>query len=352
MIFICNNFRTMRKKSRKRITKIFIGVVAITLATAFFALQIWSGVSRPVTFVIKPGENVSTVSARLLKQNLIVSDSLFKFAVKFNGGKIQSGEYDIPRGTSVWKIASMFSRGRIATIKIVIPEGLTIQQIKKQLESTKELSGDVECGESLAWGAVCDLADGDVFPDTYRVARGTNRLAVLDLAHKKMNAIKTKWMLARKNPPAPLKSWDDVLILASIVQKETPKTSEMRIVASVYLNRLRRGMRLQADPTVVYALTDGYGDMRGAPLLREHLKIDSPYNTYRNNGLPPAPIANVGSYAIRAVLEPADTSYLFFVADGRGGHKFSVNYEDHIKHHSDWRKIKRQNNPEYEEAFK
>ena len=117
-------------------------------------------------------------------------------------------------------------------------------------------------------------------------------------------------------------------------------------VASVYLNRLRRGMRLQADPTVIYALTDGYGDMRGEPLLRGHLKIDSPYNTYRNKGLPPAPIANVGAHAIRAVMNPADTSYLYFVADGRGGHKFSTDYESHLKNHSDWRAIKKLNNPD------
>jgi UPF0755 protein len=149
-----------------------------------------------------------------------------------------------------------------------------------------------------------------------------------------------------RNPPAPLRGWDDVITLASIVQKETPKTSEMKIVASVYLNRLRRGMRLQADPTVVYALTDGYGDMRGEPLLRGHLKIDSPYNTYRNNGLPPAPIANVGTHAIRAVMNPADTKYLYFVADGRGGHKFSSDYESHMRNHADWREIKKLNNPE------
>ena len=103
-------------------------------------------------------------------------------------------------------------------------------------------------------------------------------------------------------------------------------------------------MRLQADPTVVYALTDAYGDMRGEPLLRGHLKIDSPYNTYTHNGLPPAPIANVGSAAIRAVLRPADTNYLFFVADGRGGHIFSKSYDEHMKHHADWREIKNARN--------
>ena len=101
-------------------------------------------------------------------------------------------------------------------------------------------------------------------------------------------------------------------------------------------------MRLQADPTVVYALTDGLGDMQGQPLLRGHLKIDSPYNTYKNKGLPPAPIANVGQAAIRAVLKPADTNYLFFVADGRGGHQFSRDYEEHQKNHAKWRKIKNQ----------
>ena len=116
----------------------------------------------------------------------------------------------------------------------------------------------------------------------------------------------------------------------------------MPIVASVYLNRLRKGMRLQADPTVVYALTDGLGDMQGQALLRGHLKIENPYNTYRNSGLPPAPIANVGENAIRAVLRPADTNYLFFVADGKGGHRFSKSYEEHKKNHATWRKIKKQ----------
>jgi len=169
---------------------------------------------------------------------------------------------------------------------------------------------------------------------------------VLDLARKKMETIKNKWLRTRRNPPAPLRSWDDVIILASIVQRETPRVSEMPVVASVYLNRLRRNMRLQADPTVIYALTDGYGDMRGEPLLRGHLKIDSPYNTYRNKGLPPAPIANVGAHAIRAVMNPADTKYLYFVADGRGGHKFSSDYESHIKNHYDWREIKKLNNPD------
>jgi UPF0755 protein len=159
-----------------------------------------------------------------------------------------------------------------------------------------------------------------------------------------MFAIEDMWKKTNRRLPRPLKNWNEVITLASIVQKETPRAREMPIVASVYFNRLNRGMRLQADPTVVYALTDGLGDMQGQPLLRGHLKTDSPYNTYTNKGLPPAPIANVGQAAIRAVLKPANTNYLFFVADGRGGHKFSKDYETHQKNHADWREIKKSMN--------
>ena len=203
------------------------------------------------------------------------------------------------------------------------------------------LVGSVECQPGNN-APVCNLHDGQIFPDTYTVARGTNRLAVLDLARKRMVAIEDMWKKTNARLPQPLRNWNEVITLASIVQKETPRAREMPIVASVYFNRLNRGMRLQADPTVVYALTDGLGDMQGEALLRGHLKIDSPYNTYKNKGLPPAPIANVGQGAIRAVLKPATTNYLFFVADGHGGHKFSRDYETHQKNHANWRKIKKQ----------
>ncbi len=312
-------------------------------AVVFYALGIRSTVRESVLFNINSGDTVASVARRLDSKKLVFSDTAFKFAIRLRGGRVQSGEYEIPAGASAWKIAGMFARGKIATIKVVIPEGLTILQIKDLLRSMSKLSGDVDCNDGRP---VCHVADGDIFPDTYHVARGTARLAVLDLARKKMKDTKNKWLRTRRNPPAPLTGWNDVITLASIVQRETPRAAEMKIVASVYLNRLRRGMRLQADPTVIYALTDGYGDMRGAPLLRGHLKIDSPYNTYRNKGLPPSPIANVGAHAIRAVLEPADTKYLYFVADGRGGHKFSVDYESHLKNHADWREIKKLKNPE------
>jgi UPF0755 protein len=333
----------MRRRSKKNLTRYLLLIAAAMFAIVYYALCMRSSIRESVIFSINSGDTVTAVAKKLDKQKIVFSDMAFKMSIRLQGGRVQGGEYEIPGGASAWQIAKMFAHGQVATTTIVIPEGLTILQIKDLLRAAPQLTGETDCDDGRS---VCDLADGDVFPDTYYVARGTSRLAVLDLARKKMETIKNKWLKMRRNPPAPLRGWDDLITLASIVQRETPRTSEMPIVASVYLNRLRRGMRLQADPTVIYALTDGYGDMRGEPLLRGHLKIDSPYNTYRNNGLPPAPIANVGVHAIRAVMNPADTKYLYFVADGRGGHKFSSDYESHLKNHYDWREIKKINNPD------
>ena len=327
------------KKSRNN----FIALVGAIVALVIYIMGIWSPVRNDTTFVINNGDSVSSVASSLRKNHIVYSESLFKLAIKRMGGRVQRGDYDIHRGASIWRVARMFANGRVATTDIVIPEGYTIKQIKVLLANAPRLSGDVECKKGNM-ADVCHLSDGDVFPDTYRVAKGTSRLAVLDLARRKMEKIRDSLMRAGYIIPRPLKTWNDVITLASIVQRETPRESEMPVVASVYINRLRKGMRLQADPTVVYALTDGYGDMRGAALLRGHLKIESPYNTYTHNGLPPAPIANVGVAALRAVLRPADTNYLYFVADGRGGHIFSKSYEEHQKHHADWREIKKERN--------
>ena len=331
----------MKKRSFKQ--KKFAVCFGLGLAAAVSVFVYLVGVRSPmqrVTLMNVPrGASVTATADRLAAAHAIDSVRLFKLCVRAQGGRIQSGQYEFPRGASAWRVARMLATGDVASTTIVIPEGLTIQQIKQQLLRASQLSGPVDC-DGKSDMPVCNLRDGDIFPDTYRVARGTSRLALLDLARKKMVDIHDAWNRAGHIAPHPLKSWNDVVTLASIVQKETPRAEEMPIVASVYINRLRKKMRLQADPTVVYALTDGLGDMRGEPLLRGHLQIDSPYNTYRNAGLPPAPIANVGQAALRAVMRPADTTYLFFVADGRGGHKFSKSYEEHQKHHAVWREIK------------
>lgn len=343
LIFYLYNYLAMKKKSiipGKIYINVICAAILIVVLIAVYIFGVHSTVRTPVTFTVPNGATVSSVAEKLQSQQLINSPTLFKIAVRGNGGQIQSGLYDIPRRASVWRIADMFAHGDVAATTIVIPEGLTIKQIKKLLMADESLTGSVECGPGTDL-PVCNLRDGDLFPDTYRVARGTSRLALLDLMRKKMVALQENWERAGRVAPRPLKTWNEIITLASIVQKETPKKSEMPIVASVYLNRLRDNMRLQADPTVVYALTNKLGDMQGHPLLREHLKIPSPYNTYTNRGLPPAPIANVGLDAIHAVLQPADTNYLFFVADGSGGHRFSKSYNEHIKNHANWRVIKK-----------
>ena len=333
------------KLSRRKFKKIkdwikfFLAIACVVVFVVYFIFNLWSPIRKPVSIVVPRGASVTGMTNYLYKNNIIKSKDLFYFSIRWNGGKIQAGEYDIPRGAGVWTIASMLSKGNVATTTVTIPEGMTVIQIKNMLMKIPYLTGEVDCeGDS----PVCDLHDGELFPDTYRIARGTTRLAVLDLSRKKMIEVKKSFSGAKY--PAPLKSWEEVLVLASIVQKETPQKREMPIVASVYLNRLNINMRLQADPTVIYALTDSEGDMHGAPLLSGHLKIDSPYNTYTNNGLPPHPIANVGRDAIRGVLKPAHTQYLFFVADGRGGHKFSKDYDEHRKNHNAWREIKKEKN--------
>lgn len=329
-------YKRLLKKVRGyvRLVAIPIALVLVLFALIF---SMPGGEKNVSVFRVQRGDSVSSVARALDKQGIIDSAQLFKWAIRVNGGMVQVGEYDIPKNASVWRVAKMLAQGQVATTSVVIPEGMTVQQIKQYLLTIDKLTGAVDCDGA---DAVCNLRDGDLFPDTYRVARGTSRLAFLELMRKKM--VEVKDSLARTNRviPKPLKDWNQVMVLASIVQKETPRVREMPIVASVYLNRLNKGMRLQADPTVVYALTNGLGDMQGKPLLRGHLKIESPYNTYRNAGLPPAPIANVGQDAIRAVLRPADTNYLYFVADGKGGHRFSKDYEAHKKNHAAWRKIK------------
>ncbi|MBR5567006.1 MAG: endolytic transglycosylase MltG [Alphaproteobacteria bacterium] len=333
-----------RKFFPKRvIVQMIVAPVLIVLCALVYLFGVHSTISDVVLVDVSRGDTVSGVAQKLERDGIIDSAYVFKMSVRLNGGKIQSGQYEIPVAASAWRIAHMFATGDVAATTIVIPEGLTIRQIKNLLLQSSALTGAVEC-QSGNNAPVCNLKDGQIFPDTYRVARGTSRLALLDLARKKMQNLEDAWRKTNRKLPKPLKNWDEVVILASIVQKETPQAREMPIVASVYLNRLNKGMRLQADPTVVYALTDKLGDMQGQPLLRGHLKIESPYNTYRNGGLPPAPIANVGENAIRAVLKPADTNYLFFVADGRGGHLFSKDYEEHKKNHNDWREIKKLKN--------
>ncbi len=326
-----------RKKTKslpKRKSLLFVAALAfVAFLLGFWFVGVHSPMLAPESFEVVHGESVGSIAQQMKKRGWINSSDTFKLMVMGFGGEVQAGVYDLPARASVWRIARMLSTGDIASTIIIIPEGLTTKQIVAVLNENVFLTGPA-CNTSCP-------SEGELFPDTYRVAKGTTRAAVIDMMKNKMAEIQRGWEVSGRHAPRPLKSWNEVITLASIVQKETPKTDEMPIVASVYLNRLRTRMKLQADPTIVYALTQQLGDMQGAPLLSGHLQMDSPFNTYKHYGLPPSPIANPGRQAITAVLNPADTNYLFFVADGQGGHNFSEDYAGHKANREIWRAIKK-----------
>lgn len=316
--------RTPKFSFVKKYKMFLFALFMAVLATVGFYLFV-----RPVSdemreYSVVPGVSVSSV-AKDLGQG-----KLFKIAVLLNGNGVMAGTYDLPAGASVWRVGKMLARGQISSISVTIPEGLTVKQISNLLNKESRLVGEIT---KL-------YKDGDLFPSTYIVAKGTTRQAVIDLMAKKMESVRAGWQESGVGVQSPLQDWKDVVTLASIVQKETSKISEMPVVASVYLNRLRKKMRLQADPTVVYVITDGLGDMQEKKLYSKSLQVKSPFNTYKNLGLPPSPIANVGMDAILAVLKPADTTYYFFVADGTGGHTFSKTLEEHNKNRLLWKIIK------------
>ena len=299
----------------------------------FWVIGVRSPMTQSESFEVSQGASVGSIAIQLKERGWIDSVNVYKIMIISFGSEVQTGVYDIPANTSVWRIAKMMAKGETASTTVIIPEGLTTKQIVAVVNADEFLTGP-------ACVTACP-SEGELFPDTYRVSKGTKREVVIEMMKTKMNEIQRGWEVSGRHAPRPLKSWNEVITLASIVQKETPKTDEMPIVASVYLNRLNKRMKLQADPTVVYAITKQLGDMKGAPLLSGHLQIKSPFNTYRNYGLPPSPIANPGREAITSVLNPADTNYLFFVADGQGGHNFSETYAGHKAYRELWREIKK-----------
>ena len=188
------------------LVQMIVVIFVMAMCALVYVFGVHSTVRRPVTFDVVAGDSVSGVANRLFKQKLIDSVKVFKTSVRLNGGKVQIGQYDIPSGASTWRIANMLANGDVASTVIVIPEGLTVRQIKKLLLDQSELTGGVEC-KSGNDAPVCNLKDGQIFPDTYRVARGTKRLAVLDLARKKMLNVRAHFAKAYRTFPKPLKNW-------------------------------------------------------------------------------------------------------------------------------------------------
>ena len=282
----------------------------------------------PDLFVVSPRDTGRSIALKLEKDGLIPSSLLFRLLMRgVDGGhQLQAGQYQFQGGDTPAQILSKMMVGDRVMTHVLIPEGLTSQQIIRKFS---ELNG-----EELSPLGLKNLSevypDGTLFPETYHFYLPISLQEALSLMAQKSKEIQS---YLRSYPlPAPLKNFREVVIVASIVEKEAVLDRERSLIASVFLSRLKAKMPLQADPTVVYAQTKGLGELPSGRLLsREDLKIQSPFNTYLNRGLPPAPICNPGLASLKAVLASEAGPYLYFVSDGKGGHLFAKTLKQHIK---------------------
>jgi UPF0755 protein len=278
--------------------------------------------------IVVPRGGVSQVTTALISYGVISHAELFRAAVWMTrgDGAVHAAEFAFPAHASIRQVLTILRSGKPVEHHLTIAEGLTAQQIVAELARAEAMTG-----------VVATIGEGAVLPQTYEYEHGADRAALTARAAAAMDkALATAW--ADRAPDLPLASPRDALILASIVERETAKPEERAHVAAVYLNRLRRGIKLQADPTVVYLASNGAGVLDHR-LTRVELGRDDPFNTYRSVGLPPAPICSPGLDSVRAVLHPAASEDLFFVADGTGGHVFSRSYEAHDAAVARWRAL-------------
>lgn len=297
------------------------------------AYQTAAGPGKDTIVLIEKGMGVAAIAAHLKQQGIVPSANVFRFGDQFFGAKLplRAGEYHIPVKASPAMVAEILKTGEQVVYKTTIAEGLTTLEIVDFLRDEPLLHGDI----------VTMPAEGTLLPETYHFHRGETRLSIIKrMAAAMQRTIDELW--ESRAPELPLTTPYEAVILASIVEKETGVAAERAKVAGVFINRLNKKMRLQSDPTVVYGITNGAGPL-GRGLTRKELDSITAYNTYQINRLPPTPIANPGRKAIEAVLRPAQTDALYFVADGSGGHAFAKTLQEHNRNVRAWRKFNKKN---------
>ncbi len=310
---------------------LFLLIAAIAVA-ALVAANMWAGsgpAARPVAVVVPEGASLTRAATELERAGAIGSASRFRLLARVfgGGGSIKAGEYQIPAGASAKDILALLEEGKVRQRLVVVPEGLPSVLVHDALAKADGLTGDVAVP-----------AEGSVLPDGYAYQRGDTRGAVLARMQSAMrDYLKAAW--AKRKPGIAVTTPEQAIVLASIVEKETGKAAERRTVAAVYGNRLRLGMPLQADPTVIYPITRGRP--LGRRILQSELRAKNGYNTYASPGLPVGPIANPGRASIDAVLAPAQSQALYFVADGTGGHVFADTLEQHNANVAKWYALRR-----------
>jgi UPF0755 protein len=291
-------------------------------------------VSRVIA--VPKGEGRIAIATRLEKEGAIsnrwafIANYLLRGAIGPKPRELKAGDYEIKKNASMAEIMEMLTQGRGVLSKLTIPEGLTSLQIVEKLRAEDELVG-----------GITDIPpEGTLLPDTYRFSKGMDRRELLDRMQGEMQRfLATAW--ERRQPSLPIATPEEAIIFASIVEKETGRADERGRVAAVFMNRLKKGMRLQSDPTVIYGLVGGQGTL-GRSITRADLDQKTPHNTYQIGGLPPTPICNPGRSAIEATLNPPTTTDLYFVADGTGGHTFSDTLKEHNAAVTNWRKVERE----------
>jgi UPF0755 protein len=284
--------------------------------------------------VIPKGEGVSGIAERLERDEVITDRGLFMTSIIYftylrGKGALKAGEYEFRKNASMRQVLDTMVEGKSIDHKIAFAEGLTSQQIIERLQSNPDLEGNITEVP----------AEGTLLPDTYRFQIGDSRQDIIERMQVGQKKFLAK-MWEERDPEIVVQAPEEAVILASIVEKETGRADERPRIASVYENRLRKKMRLQSDPTIIYGLVGGKGVL-DHPIQQEELDRDTPYNTYKINGLPPTPIANPGRAAIEAVLKPAKTKDLYFVADGTGGHVFAPSLDEHNKNVAKWRQVEK-----------
>lgn len=282
--------------------------------------------------VIPRGSGVEGIARRLEQAGILRYPELFMAAVKLKGvsGALKAGEYAFKPGISPREVMALLQSGETVVRRLTIAEGLTVRQIAAQLAAVEGLDGD----------PAPLPPEGALLPETYHFSYGDERADILRrMQHAMRETLDRLW--ESRAPNLPFDTREEALVLASIVERETAIPSERPRVAAVFVNRLRKGMRLQSDPTVIYGLSDGLGTL-DRPLLRVDLQKDHPYNTYTRDGLPPAPICNPGRDSLRAVLNPISSDEYYFVADGSGGHAFARTLDEHNANVRRWRQFQRE----------
>ncbi len=281
--------------------------------------------------LVQSGEPLRHIAQRLFNEGVIESPTVFELGLRAmgQGTNVKTGEYSIPRHASMKMVAHILTSGRTYVRRLVIPEGLTSDQVVGIMEKMTGLMGQIAHLPK----------NGALLPDTYHYSYGDTKEAMLERMKNAMTTTLDE-LWAGRDTSISLKDKKQALVMASIVEKETSIDREKAHIASVFYNRMKKGIRLQSDPTVIYAVTNGQVDQKKR-VLYEDLKFKSPYNTYVIYGLPPTPISNPGRASLYAVLHPMKTNDLYFVADGKGGHVFSETYSEHKKNVKNWRQIKK-----------